>query len=84
MKLKFDGWYRLWDDRIDGDAAEKKLGRMKEKHTLPYQDNVYDAFGSDLTLYGRWIPSIDVNFNGLALSSPQMPPAFHRFPCTER
>ena len=25
MKLKFDGWYRLWDDRIDGDAAEKNL-----------------------------------------------------------
>ena len=24
MKLKFDGWYRLWDNRIDGDAGEKK------------------------------------------------------------
>ena len=21
MKLKFDGWYRLWDNRIDGDAG---------------------------------------------------------------
>ena len=32
MKLKFDGWYRLWDDSID---HEGKLGRMTEKNTLP-------------------------------------------------
>lgn len=34
MKLKFDGWYRLWDDRIDGDAAEKKTWTYEGK-TLP-------------------------------------------------
>lgn len=53
MKLKFDGWYRLWDDRIDGDAAEKKTWTYEGKTYVAYQDNVYDAFGSDLTLYGR-------------------------------
>ena len=62
MKLKFDGWYRLWDDRIDGDAAGKKTWTYEGKTYVAYQDNVYDAFGSDLTLYGRWIPYIDVNF----------------------
>lgn len=62
MKLKFDGWYRLWDNRIDGDAAEKKTWTYEGKTYVAYQDNVYDAFGSDLTLYGRWIPYIDVNF----------------------
>lgn len=60
MKLKFDGWYRLWDNRIDGDAGEKKTWTYEGKTYVAYQDNVYDAFGSDLTLYGRWIPSIDV------------------------
>lgn len=62
MKLKFDGWYRLWDDRIDSGADEKKTWTYEGKTYVAYQDNVYDAFGSDLTLYGRWIPYIDVNF----------------------
>ena len=62
MKLKFDGWYRLWDDRIDSGADEKKTWTYKGTKYVAYQDNVYDAFGSDFTLYGRWIPSIDVNF----------------------
>lgn len=62
MKLKFDGWYRLWDDRIDSGADEKKTWTYKGTKYVAYQDNVYDAFGSDLILYGRWIPYIDVNF----------------------
>ena len=62
MKLKFDGWYRLWDDRIDGDAAEKKTWTYEGKTYVAYQGTVFGAFGSDLILYGRWIPSIDVNF----------------------
>ena len=62
MKLKFDGWYRLWDNRIDSEAAGKKTWTYDGTRYVAYQDNVYDAFGSDLTLYGRWIPSIDVNF----------------------
>lgn len=77
MKLKFDGWYRLWDDRIDGDAAEKKTWTYEGKTYVAYQDNVYDAFGSDLTLYGRWIPSIDVNFQwiGSVIPANTTPPS---------
>lgn len=77
MKLKFDGWYRLWDDRIDGDAAEKKTWTYDGKKYVAYQDNVYDAFGSDLTLYGRWIPSIDVNFQwiGSVIPADATPPS---------
>lgn len=71
MKLKFDGWYRLWDDRIDGDAAEKKTWTYEGKTYVAYQDNVYDAFGSDFTLYGRWIPSIDVNFQWIGSVIPE-------------
>lgn len=77
MKLKFDGWYRLWDNRIDGDAGEKKTWTYEGKTYVAYQDNVYDAFGSDLTLYGRWIPSIDVNFQwiGSVIPADATPPS---------
>lgn len=77
MKLKFDGWYRLWDNRIDGDAGEKKTWMYEGKTYVAYQDNVYDAFGSDLTLYGRWIPSIDVNFQwiGSVIPADATPPS---------
>ena len=71
MKLKFDGWYRLWDDRIDSGADEKKTWTYKGTKYVAYQDNVYDAFGSDLTLYGRWIPSIDVNFQWIGSVTPE-------------
>lgn len=70
-KLKFDGWYRLWDGNIDSDAAEKKTWTYEGKTYVAYQDNVYDAFGSDLTLYGRWIPSIDVNFQWIDSVIPE-------------
>lgn len=62
MKLKFDGWYRLWDDNIDHEGNEKKTWTYDGKKYVAYQDTVYDAFGSDFTLYGRWIPYIDVDF----------------------
>lgn len=62
MKLKFDGWYRLWDDNIDYEGNGKKTWTYEGTRYVAYQDNVYDAFGSDFTLYGRWIPYIDVNF----------------------
>lgn len=71
MKLKFDGWYRLWDDNIDNEAAGKKTWTYEGKTYVAYQDNVYDAFGSDLTLYGRWIPSIDVNFQWIGSIIPE-------------
>lgn len=35
MKLKFDGWYRLWDNRIDSEAAGKKTWTYEGKNTLP-------------------------------------------------
>ena len=72
MKLKFDGWYRLWDDNIDREEDGKKTWTTYDgKKYVAYQDNVYDAFGSDLTLYGRWIPSIDVNFRWIGSVIPE-------------
>lgn len=78
MKLKFDGWYRLWDDNIDREEDGKKTWMTYDgKKYVAYQDNVYDAFGSDLTLYGRWIPSIDVNFQwiGSVIPADATPPS---------
>lgn len=71
MKLKFDGWYRLWDDSIDHEGNGKKTWTYDEKKYVAYQDTVYDAFGSDFTLYGRWIPSIDVNFQWIGSVIPE-------------
>ena len=75
MKLKFDGWYRLWDDSIDDnidhEGNEKKTWTYDEKKYVAYQDTVYDAFGSDFILYGRWIPSIDVNFQWIGSVIPE-------------
>lgn len=71
MKLKFDGWYRLWDDSIDHEGDGKKTWTYDGKKYVAYQDTVYDAFGSDFTLYGRWIPSIDVNFQWIGSVIPE-------------
>ena len=71
MKLKFDGWYRLWDDSIDHEGNGKKTWTYDGKKYVAYQDTVYDAFGSDFTLYGRWIPSIDVNFQWIGSVIPE-------------
>lgn len=71
MKLKFDGWYRLWDDSIDYEGDGKKTWTYEGKTYVAYQDTVYDAFGSDFTLYGRWIPSIDVNFQWIGSVIPE-------------
>ena len=75
MKLKFDGWYRLWDDSIDDnidhEGNEKKTWTYDGKKYVAYQDTVYDAFGSGFTLYGRWIPSIDVNFQWIGSVIPE-------------
>lgn len=71
MKLKFDGWYRLWDNRIDSEAAGKKTWTYDGKKYVAYQGTVFGDFGSDLTLYGRWIPSIDVNFQWIGSVIPE-------------
>lgn len=72
VKLKFDGWYRLWNDDVDQGGAGKKTWNYKGKTYVPYQNTIYDAFGSDLQLYGRWVPYIDVNFHWAAGSvSPE-------------
>lgn len=71
MKLKFDGWYRLWDDSIDHEGNGKKTWTYDGKKYVAYQDTVYDAFGSGFTLYGRWIPSIDVNFQWIGSVIPE-------------
>ncbi|WP_418703292.1 S-layer homology domain-containing protein [Anaerotignum faecicola] len=71
MKLKFDGWYRLWDNRIDHEGDGKRTWTYDGTKYVAYQDNVYDAFGSDFTLYGRWIPSIDVNFEWIGSVIPE-------------
>lgn len=70
-KLKFDGWYRLWDGNIDNEAAGKKTWTYEGKTYVAYQGTVFDDFGSDLTLYGRWIPSIDVNFQWIDSVIPE-------------
>ena len=62
VKLKFDGWYRLWNDSVDKDGDGKKTWNYDGQTYVSYQNTIYDAFGSDLQLYGRWVPSIDVNF----------------------
>lgn len=71
MKLKFDGWYRLWDGNIDYEGNGKKTWTYKGTKYVAYQGTVFDAFGSDLTLYGRWIPSIDVNFRWIGSVTPE-------------
>ena len=85
MKLKFDGWYRLWDANIDYEGNGKKTWTYDGKTYVAYQDTVYDAFGSDFTLYGRWIPSIDVNFQwiGSVVPADDTPPSTVSLPLSD-
>lgn len=72
VKLKFDGWYRLWNDDVDQGGAGKKTWTYDGQKYVSYQNTIYAAFGSDLQLYGRWVPYIDVNFHWAAGSvSPE-------------
>ena len=66
VKLKFDGWYRLWNAGVDQEGDGKKTWDYKGQKYVSYQNTIYAAFGSDLQLYGRWVPSIDVNFHWAA------------------
>ena len=60
LNLKFDGWYRLWDETIDKDKPTWEYGG---KTYVKYVGTVFPAFGSDLKLYGRWLPEIQVTFH---------------------
>lgn len=60
LNLKFDGWYRLWDETIDHD---KPTWTYDGKTYVKYAGTVFPAFGSDLKLYGRWLPEIQVSFH---------------------
>ena len=60
LNLKFDGWYRLWDETIDKD---KSTWEYDGKTYVKYTGTVFPAFGSDLKLYGRWLPEIQVSFH---------------------
>lgn len=60
LNLKFDGWYRLWDETIDKDKSTWEYGG---KTYVKYAGTVFPAFGSDLKLYGRWLPEIQVSFH---------------------
>lgn len=60
LNLKFDGWYRLWDETIDKDKPTWTYG---EETYVKYTGRVFPAFGSDLKLYGRWLPEIQVSFH---------------------
>ena len=71
VKMKFDGWYRLWNDDVDQGGAGKKTWNYKGKTYVPYQNTIYAAFGSDLQLYGRWVPYIDVNFHWIGSVIPK-------------
>ena len=60
LNLKFDGWYRLWDETIDQDKPTWEYGG---KTYVKYTGRVFPAFGSDLKLYGRWLPEVQVRFH---------------------
>lgn len=60
LNLKFDGWYRLWDETIDQGKPTWEYGG---KTYVKYAGTVFPAFGSDLKLYGRWLPEIQVSFH---------------------
>lgn len=51
VKLKFDGWYRLWNAGVDHDGDGKKTWTYDGQKYVSYQNTIYDAFGSDLQLY---------------------------------
>ena len=63
LNLKFDGWYRLWDETIDKDKPDKTTWEYGGKTYVKYTGKVFPAFGSDLKLYGRWLPEIQVSFH---------------------
>ena len=63
LNLKFDGWYRLWDETIDKDKPDKTTWEYGGKTYVKYTGTVFPAFGSDLKLYGRWLPEIQVSFH---------------------
>lgn len=60
LNLKFDGWYRLWDETIDKDKPTWEYGG---KTYVKYTGTVFPAFGSDLKPYGRWLPEVQVTFH---------------------
>lgn len=60
LNLKFDGWYRLWDETID---QGKPTWTYNGNTYVKYAGTVFPAFGSDLKLYGRWLPEIQVSFH---------------------
>ena len=60
LNLKFDGWYRLWDKTID---QGKQTWTYNGNTYVKYTGTVFPAFGSDLRLYGRWLPEIQVSFH---------------------
>ena len=57
LNLKFDGWYR---ETID---QEKPTWEYGGKTYVKYTGTVFPAFGSDLKLYGRWLPEVQVRFH---------------------
>ena len=57
LNLKFDGWYR---ETIDQD---KPTWEYNGNTYVKYTGTVFPAFGSDLKLYGRWLPEIQVSFH---------------------
>lgn len=60
LNLKFDGWYRLWDKTID---QGKSTWTYNGNTYVKYTGTVFPAFGSDLKLYGRWLPEVQVTFH---------------------
>ncbi len=60
LNLKFDGCYRLRDETID---QGKPAWTYDGKTYVKYTGTVFPAFGSDLKLYGRWLPEVQVTFH---------------------
>lgn len=72
LNLKFDGWYRPWNDKVDNDAntTGKKIWNYGGKKYVEYTGTVFPDFGNDLELYGRWIPSVNVHFHWVGAVTP--------------
>ncbi|MDO4270789.1 MAG: InlB B-repeat-containing protein [Eubacteriales bacterium] len=61
LHLKFGGWYRLCDEAVD--SGSSNTWTYDGNTYVKYTGTVFPSFGSDLKLFGRWLPEIHVNFH---------------------
>ena len=56
---------------MDHEEDGKKTWNYNGQKYVSYQNTIYASFGSDLQLYGRWVPFIDVNFHWIGSVIPE-------------